>query len=68
MEKLIKWTKDQESIIKNTVEYQSMYVYYVRKEQSKIIIIYYDHLIIISVVMRKLFVTRINRNASIHKD
>ena len=45
-----------------------MYVYYVRKEQSKIIIIYYDHLIIISVVMRKLFVTRINKNASIHKD
>ena len=47
------------------------YVYYVRIEQSETIIIYsiyYDRLIIISVVMRKLFVTRINRNASIHKD
>ena len=66
----MKKTKDYGSIIKNTVELPE-FVYYVRKEQSKTIIIYaiyYDHLIIISVVMRKLFVTRINRNASIHKD
>ena len=56
--------------MKNTVELPE-YVYYVRKEQSETIVIYaiyYDHLIIISVVMRKLFATRINRNASIHKD
>ena len=70
MEKLMKKTKDHGSIIKNTVKLPE-YVYYVRIEQSETIIIcsiYYDHLIIISVVMRKLFVTRINRNASIHKD